>query len=107
MLDLVAGHQPVRWIGLEGRLGWMKTNVGPGTGNRPSADMIFDPTQIPGLLDQTDFLRTEAGLYVAGKTDPNMPQGTLGLRFARFKDQTLKRFTFNRFSADGPLGHCR
>ena len=50
VLDLVGGHQFARWIAVEGRVGFMKTNVGPGSTNtRPSSDDLFEPAEVPGL----------------------------------------------------------
>ena len=109
VLDLVGGHQFARWVAVEGRVGFMKNNVGPGsTDTRPSSEALFDPANVPGLGEQDDFLHFDGGLYLAWEADPNLPSGVLGLRFARFNGQRSDRFNFNRYSIDArgylPLG---
>ena len=106
---LVAGHQFARWVAIQGRVGLLKTNVGPGTrDSRPSSDTLFDPATVPGLAEQDDFLHFDGGLYLAWEADPNLPSGTVGFQFARFDAQNNDSFNFNRYSIDArgflPLG---
>lgn len=108
-IDLVAGYQFARWIGLQARAGLMATNVGDGSLTlRPDVDDLFDDVSVPGVDHQPDFFRMDAGLYLSWQADPNDPSASLGLRFARFDEKAGTRFQFNRMSLDArgylPLG---
>lgn len=107
--DAAAGLQPLRWIGLEFRLGFMPTSIGTGKNdNLGNVEDLFSPAEVPGLALQPDFLHLNSALYLAWEGDPNYPAAELGFNFSRFNDIDLDRFTFNRFSADArgflPLG---
>ena len=100
-VDIVGGYQIARWFGIQGRAGLLGTNVGVTTDDdRPDIGNVFGPVDAPGVAHQPDFLHLDAGLYLATVGDPNLPAGTVGLRFARFNELDGTRFQFNRFSLD-------
>jgi hypothetical protein len=108
-LHVVGGYQAARWLGIQARAGYLRTDVGEGNGDeRPDVDDVFNDTTAPGLTHQPDFFHLDSGVYLGWESDPNLPSALLGLRYAWFEDRKGDRFDFNRFSVDArgylPLG---
>jgi hypothetical protein len=108
-VDVVAGYQPARWVGLLARGGVVRAETGPGDSERfPDTDALFTRDTAPGIGDQTDFLRFSSGLYMVWAGDPNVPAVELGVEGSRYQDQDGGRYSFNRLSVDArgflPLG---
>jgi hypothetical protein len=100
-LDAVAGYQFSRWLALQARVGYPTTNVSQGNDDRHSdTSDLFGEQSVPGVDQQTNFLRLDTGLYLGFERDPNLPSALLGLRWARFDDHDGDHFQFNRFSID-------
>ncbi len=106
--DIVAGYQFARWIDPQGRLGYMTTNVGPGTdGNLPDTESVFDDTSTPGLGHQPDFFRFESGLFLGFLNDPNLPGVNLGIEanFAEDCEYSYSWSSFDNLSGNGSDSH--
>lgn len=49
------GTRPVEWLTLGVRGGFLRTNVGTGTGEAPSVEALYTPAELPGLGKQPDY----------------------------------------------------
>jgi len=99
---LRARWQPPRKpIALGAEIGGLFYNVGPASGRFPSTEAEFDPSQAPGIDEQTDFLRSGAYIEIDLRNIPGKPtRGTRAfLGFRRYADVDKERFSFNRLSA--------
>ncbi len=109
VVDLVAGLHPVRWAGLQLRIGYLSPNLSEGDNDRlGNLEDVFGLGSVPGLETQPSFLHLNSGLFLAWEGDPNLPAAELGFEFSRFNDMDSERYAFNRFSVDArgflPLG---
>lgn len=108
-VELVAGYQFTRWMGLVARGGLVTSEVGPGNDDGiPDTVDVFDEDTAPGLLGRKDYLHLDWALYLSWKADPNQPSVEIGLRYGRYDEVNGTRFDYNRFSLDArgnlPLG---
>ncbi len=106
---LAAGWQVARWLGIQGRAGYLAPNVGSGTNSNldPTED-LFDEGSAPGLTEQPDFTYFAAGIYGGRAGDPGQPIVLAGTRFERFNDTDGDRFDYSTIDFDAraylPLG---
>ena len=108
-VDVVAGYQLTRWMGIQARGSYLQVETGPGSQDSlPDTVDLFTPTTAPGLNERTNFWHFSSGLTFAWEGDPNQPAAELGLRFARLDDTDGELYAFNRVSVDArgflPLG---
>jgi outer membrane protein assembly factor BamA len=88
-------------FGLQG--GLLQVNTGPGTRpNVPSTEELFPPAGIPGLDDQTDFLRTGGFARLELRDDPAGPRSgsMLSADWNLYKDTDLNRHDFQRLDLE-------
>jgi len=103
-IDGIAALEPVKGIKLGGSLGYLMTNVGPGTDNRfTSAEKVFTPAMAPGIDEQSNFLRT--GLFAQYDYRDNplgmaKSGGNYIFQYSWFRDQKLERYSFRRMDIE-------
>lgn len=109
LLEETSADFGVRWQPPPGRFsagveaGGLFVNVGPGTSSTiPSTDAVFSPSEAPGIDEQTDFIRGGGYIDLDYRDLPRKPtDGTRALlRYQRYQDVVLERFSFNRLSAE-------
>jgi outer membrane protein assembly factor BamA len=86
-----ASLRPVRWIKLDGQIGWMN----------PEAEFVEGPL-LGGLSDKRTFVPVETSLTIDTRDFPGHPTGGLVLRGvgAHYDDRTHGTNTFNRYEAE-------
>jgi hypothetical protein len=86
-----ASFRPLRWISLDGQVGWMN----------PEAEYVEGPL-LRGLADKRTFVPVEASLTVDTRDFPGHPTSGVVLRGvgAHYDDRTDGRNTFNRYEAE-------
>jgi hypothetical protein len=94
------GHE---WFTATAEVEYLSPEVDRGTDPLfPSIHVVLPPTEVPGLVEQPDFLRTGATINI---NNLDAPFGTsLGgyytVSYHRYLDRDLDRYSFNRFRAD-------
>ena len=108
-VGVYGGWQVERWLGLQARVSYLTTNVGPGKDDSlPTTEEIFDETTAPGVTDQSDYVVFSGGIYGGRAGDPAQPILLGGATFERFDEVDSDRFDFSTLTLDGraflPLG---
>jgi len=95
------GVKPAGWLSLGAHVDWMTPRVSGGERGR-SIFEVFDPSEVPGLDRQPDFVRYDSYVRVDYATPPGNPRrgGRYVMSFQRFEDRDFDRDTFNRVEAD-------
>jgi hypothetical protein len=78
-------------------------NIGPGRDGRYApANLVYTPTQAPGIDLQPNFVRGGAFLEFDNRDNPGGPRrgGLYGLRLARWSDRQFGRYSFDRIEAE-------
>jgi outer membrane protein assembly factor BamA len=102
-IDGTFGVTPFRGVRLGGGAGFLAVNVGPGNDRRfSSADVIFSPTQVPGLDRQTNFLRYGFFGEFDWRDDRFGPRhgGNYIFQYTRFEDRDLRLNDFHLLEID-------
>ncbi|HEY7820848.1 MAG TPA: BamA/TamA family outer membrane protein [Vicinamibacteria bacterium] len=95
------------WL-VEGGYQW--NTLGPGTGDFPTTQSVFDDSDAPGLSNPPDYLRLSTQLFFDFRDQPGNPHKgwMLAVVGERFLDRSEDAFSFDRvgFDARGflPLG---
>jgi outer membrane protein assembly factor BamA len=103
-IDGIIAVEPVRHVKLGASLGYLWTNVGPGTDDRfSSTETIFGPDLAPGIDQQTNFLRN--GVFAQYDYRDNAlgmakSGGNYIFQYSFFHDQKLQRFNFRRMDVE-------
>ena len=89
-------------FGIEG--GALFVNTGPGvvSSGEPTIDQQFDPSIVPGVLEQTDFLSSGVFLQYDYRDNPLGARsgGNYVARFRYFNDRELERHDFRRLDLE-------
>lgn len=100
-LETVLTFKPTRHVRLGPSLAYLATNVGPGTRSRQfiSTEKQYN---IPGIDQQTDFIRTGAYAQYDYRDNPLGPKngGNYVVNYSWFNDQKLNRYNFRRLDVD-------
>lgn len=91
------------WLDVGMDLGYFQPTISSGTDNTfPSTEHLFSSAQAPGLDAQPDYLHTTWFADADNRDRRGSPTrgGRYFISFARWDDQTLQRFDFNRFDAE-------
>ena len=102
-LDATVGVRPVAPLSLGATVGALFVNTGPGNlTSRPRTEDVFSPQAIPGLADQTDFLKGAVFIQLDYRDNPGGPRtgGNYVARYTYFDDRQLKRHDFRRLDVD-------
>jgi len=96
-------YQPVRGLQMGGTFGGLLVNVGPGRDRRfISADRIFFEPTVPGIQNQTNFLRY--GFFVQHDTRDNAVSAKSGtnalFQYTWFDDTKRDTFNFRRMDIE-------
>jgi outer membrane translocation and assembly module TamA len=85
-----------------GGLEYLQPRLGPGNSSRlPDVSDVFDPSEVPGLETQSNFLRSDAFIEVDYREPRNARQGGwYRLDYSHYDDRKAGTFTFNRLDAD-------
>jgi outer membrane protein assembly factor BamA len=101
--EFTAGFRPRRWLTLGAGTAWIQTNVGPGTDRRFSnTELVFNDLNTPGLLHQSDFLRSDVFAQVDYRDSPGNPHagGLYRIGYSFYDDHKLGEFDFRRFETE-------
>ena len=102
-IDVALGVKPVKHLQLGGSVGYLWTNVGPGTSDRhPSTDQVFSPSVTPGIDVQTNFLRYGPFAQVDYLDNPEVPAGggLYTFQYTWYRDQDLNLNNLQRIDAE-------
>lgn len=103
-VDGILALEPVKGVKFGASLGYLWTNVGPGTDKRfASTETVFGPDVSPGINDQTNFLRN--GLFAQYDYRDNplgmaKSGGNYIFQYSWFHDERLERFGFRRMDVE-------
>jgi outer membrane protein assembly factor BamA len=95
--------QPVRHFRIGGSLGGLWTDVKPGKRNDySSTETLFSDHSAPGLKDQANFIHVGVFGQIDYRDNPagSKSGGNYVSEYTRFRDRSLKRFSFNRWDVD-------
>jgi Outer membrane protein/protective antigen OMA87 len=97
-----AGIRPMEALLVGGGLEYLQPRLGPGNSSRlPDVSDVFDPSEVPGLETQSNFLRSDAFIEVDYREPRNARQGGwYRLDYSHYDDRKAGTFTFNRLDAD-------
>ncbi len=103
-LDATVGVRPVAPLSLGASVGALFVNTGPGNlaSSRPRTEDVFSGQAIPGLADQTNFLKGAAFIQLDYRDNPGGPRtgGNYVARYTYFDDRELKRHDFRRLDVE-------
>lgn len=104
-LDASAAVRPYRnWLVVGGGVGYSTVNTGPGRrAGLPSTDRLFSPAAVPGLGNQSNFLRTYGSLAVDYRKPTSSGArngGYYTIELAHFEDVTLERHDFQQLDIE-------
>lgn len=103
-VDGILATEPGKGVKLGASLGYLWTNIGPGTDDRfISADRVFSPAVAPGIDRQTNFLRT--GLFAQYDYRDNpagmaKSGGNYIFQYSWFSDRLLQQHSFRRMDLE-------
>ncbi|MCP5117270.1 MAG: BamA/TamA family outer membrane protein, partial [bacterium] len=101
-VDLSGRYRLWRDFYVGGAGGIYGANTGPGRRSGfPSTDERFEPDEVPGLNEQTSFLRAGAQLQYDWRDNPKGPTrgGNYYARHLRYWDRDLGKHTFHRLES--------
>jgi outer membrane protein assembly factor BamA len=101
--DATAGISPFRFFRAGGGLGFLAVNIGAGRDSRfASTDQTFTPAQVPGIDNQTNFLRYGTFAQFDYRDNPLGPRngGNYVLQYTRYEDRDLRLHDFNLLDID-------
>ena len=103
LLEATEAGAAVHWrparLDLSGNASFFHPRTGAGTDSRyPSVEEVFDPSLVPGLDTETDFLKVEGTAAFDWRDNPGLPRtgGRYAISVARFDDRDLGRFDSTR-----------
>lgn len=100
-LETILTFKPSRHVRLGPSLAYLNTNVGPGTRDPQfiSSHKIYN---VPGMQQQTDFIRTGVYGQFDYRDNPLGPKngGNYVMNYSWFNDQRLNQFNFRRLDID-------
>jgi outer membrane protein assembly factor BamA len=96
-IEVKAGIRPTPWLSLGGGVTHLNPHIGSGA-EGPSVEEVFTPSQLPGLLEQPDFVRYEATAQVSNRSPRNNPRrgGQYTLSLQTFDDRSGNVNDFTR-----------
>lgn len=96
-----AAYHPVPWFSLGAAVDHLDPEVSA-SADPGSVLSIFAPAQVPGLMDQPDFLRYQAVADLNHRQPRGNPRdgGRYALTYQRYEDQDAGRYSFHRVQAD-------
>lgn len=103
VLGVAGGVRPAPWLSFGGRMDRLTPRIGHGQGPRSaSIEELFEPSRVPGLAEQPDFIRYEVFADVNYRQPRGNPRqgGRYYFGYQRFDDRDLNRYTFRRFETD-------
>jgi outer membrane protein assembly factor BamA len=102
-IDGTIGVRPVKRLSAGASLGYVWNNIGPGTDHRyTSADLVYSPSQAPGIDRQGNYLRTGAFVQYDWRDRPSGPRsgGNYFAQFSDYRDRTLGLGDFRRLDLE-------
>jgi len=96
-----AAYRPMRDLAFTGGFDYLRPAISPGS-NPGEILSVFNVTQVPGLLEQPDFFKYEAGIDFNRRQPRGNPRsgGRYAVALQRFEDIDTNRFSFNRVEVD-------
>jgi len=101
--DGIVGLAPTKLWKVGSSLGYLMTNVGPGTDRRfISSDRQYSEAIAPGITQQTNFLRYSVFTQLDYRDSPTGTKsgGNYVFQHSWYQDQELSRFDFRRMDID-------
>jgi hypothetical protein len=101
-----ATARPLRWLAVDGRLGWLKPSTqapaGPFRSDRPYAGDVFPADPVFVVTEQPAFAHGEAAITADTRDFPGRPGrgGILRAAAARYSDRDAGAFSFTRYEAE-------
>jgi len=91
----------MRDLAFTGGFDYLRPAISPGS-NPGEILSVFNVTQVPGLLEQPDFFKYEAGIDFNRRQPRGNPRsgGRYAVALQRFEDIDTNRFSFNRVEVD-------
>jgi outer membrane protein assembly factor BamA len=102
-MDATFGVRPVKRLTLASTAGYVWNNVGHGTDPRfASTEIVYSPSQVPGLDRQANFLRTGAYAQYDWRDNPDGARrgGSYLAQFSDFRDRSLGLSNFQRLDLE-------
>ena len=103
LLEVFGVVKPSRLATVGASLGRLWINVGPGTDSRyVSTDRLFTESQLPGIEQQTNYLRTSVFGQIDFRDDPNGPKagGNYVFQYSWYADRKAGVYGFRRTDLD-------
>ena len=95
--------RPTPWLKVGAEVGYMTPRIGPGSDSKyPVLQEIFDDLDVPGLLEQPDFLHTTLFVDIDYRDRAGRPRsgGFYHVGVGFWDDRTMDRYNFKRFDAN-------
>jgi hypothetical protein len=95
------GVRATPWLTFGGGIDYLTPSISPRDVAR-SIETVFDPADVPGLVQQPDFIRYQAYADLNYREPLGNPRrgGRYLLAFQQFDDRDLNRYAFNRVDVD-------
>jgi len=85
------------WLYIGGGVGFRDTDIGPGSDDYPPPP-DFDPDQLPGFVEQVEYLNYDAFVQVDWRNEGNPYRGGLyAVRFTDWNDRESDVFSFREY----------
>jgi outer membrane protein assembly factor BamA len=100
VVGATGSYRPTRHVTFSGGIDSLSPAI---DASKPGAILgVFDPGQVPGVLDQPQFFKYETGADFNTREPRGNPRsgGRYGIVFQRFEDLDDHRYSFNRVEVD-------
>jgi outer membrane protein assembly factor BamA len=100
VVGVTGAYRPTRNVTLTGAVDSLSPSI---NASKPGGILtLFDPAQVPGVLDQPRFFKYEGGVDFNSREPRGNPRsgGRYGVVFQRFEDTDDNRSSFNRVEID-------
>ena len=102
-VDATVGARPLPRLSAGVSAGYLWNNIGPGTDHRyTSADLLYSPSQAPGIDRQGNYVRTCAFIQYDWRDKAGGPRrgGNYFAQFSDYRDRTLGLGDFRRLDLE-------
>jgi hypothetical protein len=103
LVEVFGVVKPWRWATVGASIGKLWINVGPGTDSRfVSTDRLYTESQLPGIQQQTDYVRSSVFGQLDYRDDPNGPKagGNYIFQYSWYSDRVAGAYGFRRTDLD-------